>query len=103
MIILFLVSTTSCTINTKLDLHVIDTSVATVKAYFQSMHGASRNTGLVPVLGLMIDRLKTAGPKRVDTDTVQEWCVFTDASYDAGAQESGLGAVLVGTTGDCAG
>lgn len=30
---------------------------------------------LSSVLGWMMERLKTAGPKRVDSGTVREWCV----------------------------
>lgn len=26
-----------------------------------------------------MDRLRTSGPKRVDSSTVKEWCLFTDA------------------------
>ena len=37
----------SCTLNSKLDLHVIDTFVATVKTYFQVMHGQSRDATLL--------------------------------------------------------
>ena len=32
----------SCTLNSKLDLHVINTFVATVKTYFQVMRGEGR-------------------------------------------------------------
>ena len=37
----------SCTINTKLDFHVVDTFVAFVKAYSQAMDAAGRDPGLV--------------------------------------------------------
>jgi hypothetical protein len=37
----------SCTLNSKLDLHVIDTFVATVKTCFQVMHGLGRETTLL--------------------------------------------------------
>ena len=34
----------SCTLNSKLDLHVVDTFVATIKAFFQGMSAAGRET-----------------------------------------------------------
>ena len=34
----------SCTLNSKLDLHVVDTFVATIKAFFQAMNAAGRET-----------------------------------------------------------
>ena len=37
----------SCTLNSKLDLHVIDTFVATIKAYFQSMSGSGCETSVL--------------------------------------------------------
>jgi hypothetical protein len=36
----------SCTVNTKLDLHVIDTFVAAAKAYFEQMHACGKDTSL---------------------------------------------------------
>ena len=62
---------------------------------------SSVDDSLANVLELMIQRLKTAGPKRVDTSTVREWCIFSDASYEPGTFNAGLGAVLVDSRGDC--
>ena len=53
------------------------------------------------VLGWMIKRLQTAGPKKVDSGTVREWCVFTDASFEPDEKRAGLGGVLVDSTGEC--
>ena len=36
----------SCTVNTKLDLHVTDTFVAAAKAYFEQMHACGKDTSL---------------------------------------------------------
>ena len=58
---------------------------------------------LAHVLELMVQRLQTAGPKLVDAKTVAEWCVFTDASYEPATTTGGLGAVLFGPSGACAG
>ena len=58
---------------------------------------------LADLLMLMVERLKTAQPKCVDAKTVQEWCVFTDTSYDNVNRTGGLGAVLVGANGERAG
>jgi len=37
----------SCTLNSKLDLHVIDTFVATIKAYFQAMTASEKETSVL--------------------------------------------------------
>ena len=52
-------------------------------------------------LGLMLDRLKNAGPKKVGKQSVLEWFVFTDAAYEAETETGGLGAVLVNSDGSC--
>ena len=57
---------------------------------------------LSSVLGWMMERLKTAGPKRVDSGTVREWCISTDASFSSENKTAGLGGVLVDSAGDCA-
>ena len=70
-------------------------------AYYSSSNNVGES--LAQVLELMVQRLQTAGPKLVDVKTVAEWCVFTDASYDGTSKTGGLGAVLFGPSGDCAG
>ena len=57
---------------------------------------------LANVLALMTKRLETAGPKKVDSGTVQEWCIFSDASFEPENSSAGLGAVLVDSRGGCA-
>lgn len=52
-------------------------------------------------LGLMLDRLKNAGPKKVGKQSVLEWFVFTDAAYEAETETGGLGAVIVNSDGSC--
>ena len=52
-------------------------------------------------LELILDRLKTAGPKRVSKSSAEEWFVFTDAAYEVEQLEGGLGAVLVGSDAAC--
>ena len=61
------------------------------------------DSSLSQLLLLMIERLQHAGPKRVDARTVQEWCVYTDASYENTQESGGLGVVLIGPDGECAG
>ena len=56
---------------------------------------------MVNVLGWMVKRLQTAGPKKVDSCTVREWCVFTDASFEPDEKKAGLGGVLVDSDGEC--
>ena len=51
----------------------------------------------------MGDRLQTTAPKKVDAHTVLDWSVFTDAAYEPDDKQGGLGGVLVGPNGDCAG
>ena len=52
-------------------------------------------------LQLILDRLKTAGPKRVCKSSVAEWFVFTDAAYEVEQCSGGLGAVLVSSDATC--
>ena len=56
---------------------------------------------LAGALSLMVKRLQTAGTKRVDSLTIKEWCLFTDASFANEACEGGLGGVLTDSTGNC--
>jgi hypothetical protein len=56
---------------------------------------------LANVLKLMVQRLRHAGPKRVDATTVKEWSIFTDASFDGQTCVGGLGGVLVDSNGNC--
>ena len=56
---------------------------------------------LAAVLELMIKRLQCAGPKRVDANTVNEWSIFTDASFETELGSGGLGGVLVDCLGNC--
>ena len=56
---------------------------------------------LATVLELMIKRLRCAGPKRVDANTVNEWSIFTDASFESQQCSGGLGGVLVDRLGNC--
>ena len=49
----------------------------------------------------LVKRLQTAGPKKVDSCTVREWCVFTDASFEPETKQAGLGGVLVDSVGEC--
>ena len=55
----------------------------TLKRLIDHAYGSSSmlDESLANVLGWMMERLKTAKPKRVDAGTVREWCIFTDASY----------------------
>ena len=52
-------------------------------------------------LELILDRLKTAGPKRVSKSSAEEWFVFTDAAYEVEQLTGGLGAVLVSSDAAC--
>ena len=52
-------------------------------------------------LKLMLDRLKTAGPKKVSKNSVAEWFVFTDAAFETETKLGGLGAVLVSSMATC--
>ena len=63
---------------------------------------SSLDDSLANVLGWMMQRLKTAEPKRVDSGTVREWCIFTDASFSSENKTAGLGGVLADSAGDCA-
>ena len=56
---------------------------------------------LATVLELMVKRLRCAGPKRVDANTVNEWSIFTDASFENQLGSGGLGGVLVDCLGNC--
>lgn len=53
---------------------------------------------LAEILGLMVQWLRNAGPKRVDSASVREVCLFTDASYSKEERVGGLGGVLVDFT-----
>ena len=46
-------------------------------------------------------RLQTAKPKTVDSQTIREWLIFTDAAYDKETKQGGLGTELVNSSGDC--
>ena len=56
---------------------------------------------LAAILGFMVQRLRHAGPKRVDSAAVKEVCLYTDASYCKEDRVAGLGGVLIDSTGEC--
>ena len=56
---------------------------------------------LATVLELMIKCLRCAGPKRMDANIVNEWSIFTDASFESQQCSGGLGGVLVDCLGNC--
>ena len=56
---------------------------------------------LAMLLRLMVTRLETAAPKKVDTHSFAEWLVFADAAFEREAKTGGLGAVLVNAAGEC--
>ena len=56
---------------------------------------------LATVLELIVKRLRCAGPKRVDANTVNERSIFTDASFETQLGSGGLGGVLVDCLGNC--
>ena len=66
-------------------------------------HSSKIDDAMVAVFDLVKQRLETAGPKRVDVGTVNEWFLFIEASYEMDRGEGGLGGVLVDSHGKCKG
>ena len=55
---------------------------------------------LLASLQAMKDRLEFSDPVRVTANMVHTYCIYTDASYEAGTQTGGLGGVFVNGAGN---
>ena len=61
----------------------------------------SMNDSMVDALSWMKSRLESTKPREVNSETLDQFFLFTDAAYEPDTQTGGMGAVLVNSYGTC--